>query len=124
MVEANLVSLEAIFALVKDSDSRGSAIDAFNRAVRTPCLTSEQARRLLVLAGTARAQAHKEEDSFKVGIAGLIGLLTSVSTWVRVAEAVGGAALVYMGTRSLITALGSPVTLPTAGQVARVVTRT
>lgn len=126
MIDAALGGLEAYFRAERDSDKRAAAVDAFNARFATPCLTTAQTTRLLALAGTLAGQARREEASFPsnplAAVGAFLGLLVRPETWIRAGEVIGGGVLLYMGVRSLLSALGAPVSLPSPAAAVKAVT--
>ena len=112
-VELAVGQLEAFFAVVNDSDSRGGALDRFNARVGAGCLSRPQAERVLALSSELQGQAKGEQKSLDriasgFGVGDLVGALLNPETWIRVAEVVGGAIMVYVGARMILNELGGP----------------
>jgi len=63
--------------------------------------------------------AQGADDALKLvtSVPEFLGKLTDPVTWIRVAEVLGGAVLVYMGLRTVLAELGGP-RLPSIGQAA------
>lgn len=107
-VAAALSLLERQYREDTDSDHRQGFLAAFYRKVPTACMTKAQAERVQAIASGSNVQAVREAESFEHGLGKLIGALLEAETYIRAAEIIGGAVLVYMGVRTITAELGGP----------------
>lgn len=123
-IDARIRNVTTYYESHPDSDDRAAIFDRLLSSIHGGCTTPGQDAAIIGLARLQRSQSQAELQSFKEGLAGLIGgvvdtvkdaasffteafkLLTSATTWVRVGEFIAGLVLIFMGLKQFTSVLG------------------